>query len=56
MDNKYNIKKGWREKPLKAEVFVCVCGNRYIKTRKNQTVCLRCLFMPGEKSAGGKER
>jgi len=21
-----------------------VCGNRYIKTRPHQAVCLRCLF------------
>lgn len=34
----------WIVKPRKTEVLVCTCGNRYIKTRPGQTVCVRCLF------------
>ncbi|MCR4334791.1 MAG: hypothetical protein NUV47_03660 [Patescibacteria group bacterium] len=33
----------WIEKKTIAEILVCVCGNKYIKTRKNQTVCVRCI-------------
>ncbi len=34
----------WYERPLKVPVQVCVCGNKYVKTRKNQKTCLPCLF------------
>lgn len=34
----------WIVKPGKTTVLLCACGNRYIKTRPHQTVCLRCLF------------
>ena len=34
----------WIVKPGKTAVLLCVCGNRYIKTRPHQAVCLRCLF------------
>jgi hypothetical protein len=33
----------WIEKTKKTEILLCVCGNRYIKTRPKQMVCLRCL-------------
>ncbi|MFO0719046.1 MAG: hypothetical protein U0522_03400 [Candidatus Paceibacterota bacterium] len=33
----------WIEKPRVSEILVCACGNKYIKTRKNQTVCVRCM-------------
>jgi len=34
----------WIVKPGKTAVLLCACGNRYIKTRPHQAVCLRCLF------------
>jgi hypothetical protein len=33
----------WVEKPRISEVLVCFCGNKYIKTRKDQVICVRCL-------------
>lgn len=33
----------WIERPKKTPIFVCECGNRYLKTRKNQNMCLRCV-------------
>ncbi len=33
----------WIEKPRISEIVVCSCGNKYIKTRKDQTVCVRCM-------------
>ncbi|MEK7115334.1 MAG: hypothetical protein AAB471_00560 [Patescibacteria group bacterium] len=32
----------WTEKPTKTEILVCVCGNKYIKTRDGQISCLKC--------------
>jgi hypothetical protein len=34
----------WIVKPGKTLVLVCICTNRYIKTRAGQTMCLRCMF------------
>lgn len=36
-------------RPLKCAVLSCACGDKYIKTRKNQTRCLRCII-EGEKN------
>lgn len=33
----------WVEKPTRMEILVCSCGNKYIKTRKGQTVCVQCI-------------
>jgi len=33
----------WVERPRKSEVLLCVCGNKYLKTREKQIVCVRCL-------------
>ena len=33
----------WIEKPNKTPILLCDCGNRYLKTRRNQTKCLRCM-------------
>lgn len=33
----------WVERPRRTETLVCACGNRYIKTRKNQKECLQCM-------------
>lgn len=33
----------WIVKPSTTVVLVCVCGNKYIATRENQTVCIRCI-------------
>ena len=39
----------WVERPRRAEIVMCECGNKYIKTRKNQTRCLRCLSFEANK-------
>lgn len=36
----------WVVKPRKTPILMCDCGNRYLKTRPGQNVCLRCLFKP----------
>ena len=33
----------WIERPNKTLIIVCVCGNRYLKTRPKQELCLRCI-------------
>lgn len=35
----------WVEKPRRMEILTCSCGNKYIKTRDRQTVCLRCISL-----------
>ena len=37
----------WVERPRRSEVLVCVCGNKYIKTRDRQIVCVRCIAEKG---------
>lgn len=32
----------WIDNPKATTVLVCECGEKYIKTRPNQTQCLRC--------------
>jgi hypothetical protein len=36
----------WIERTTKTVILICVCGNRYIKTRPRQVECLRCMFRP----------
>ncbi len=33
----------WVEKRTVSEILVCACGNKYIKTRKEQTLCIKCM-------------
>ena len=33
----------WVEKPSTTVVSICICKNKYIKTREKQTHCLRCI-------------
>ena len=33
----------WIEKTDVTPIVICECGNRYIKTRPGQKLCLRCL-------------
>lgn len=33
----------WIDNPNQIVVVLCQCGNKYIKTRKEQIVCLRCV-------------
>ena len=35
----------WIEKPNKTAVLLCICGNRYLKTRPHQDSCLMCMSM-----------
>ena len=38
------LKNGkWIDNPNKTVILRCKCGNKYIKTRAEQVVCLRCL-------------
>ncbi len=40
------VKKGvWVEKPRRMPILDCKCGNKYIQTRKNQDMCLKCLIV-----------
>ncbi|MCE9541877.1 hypothetical protein K8R03_04975 [Candidatus Kaiserbacteria bacterium] len=34
----------WIAKPLNSVALQCACGNKYVKTRKDQTKCLRCIY------------
>ncbi|MEI7720106.1 MAG: hypothetical protein WCI89_02775 [bacterium] len=33
----------WIERPNKTTILICLCGNRYLKTRLKQEKCLRCI-------------
>ena len=33
----------WIDNPNTLAILICQCGNKYIKTRGEQVVCLRCL-------------
>ena len=35
----------WISRPSKTEILVCVCGGKYIKTRKDQTLCIKCMYI-----------
>ena len=37
----------WIVKTRKTPIYVCECGNRYLKTRPAQTRCLRCVAYSG---------
>jgi len=39
----------WVVKPRKTAILLCSCGNRYIKTRPGQSVCIRCMFGHNQK-------
>jgi hypothetical protein len=32
------------EKPSTTKVALCACKNKYIKTRENQTQCIKCIY------------
>ncbi len=38
-----NTKGKWVEKVTKSTVLLCVCGNKYLKTRPQQITCVPCL-------------
>jgi hypothetical protein len=33
----------WIERPGGSTIVVCLCGNKYLKTRKDQFECLTCM-------------
>lgn len=33
----------WVEKPRISEILICPCNNKYIKTRKDQITCIKCM-------------
>mgnify|MGYP003393952604 FL=1 len=39
----FNNKGKWVPKPIQTEILLCSCGNKYIKTRKDQKICVRCI-------------
>ncbi len=40
---KHTPPNGYQYKPLKSVILICSCGNKYVKTRENQKVCLYCV-------------
>ncbi len=54
--SKKNFQKNgkWITKPFQTNVIKCLCGNKYIATRKNQVSCVRCIY--SEKTAPSIER
>ncbi|HTR19174.1 MAG TPA: hypothetical protein VMH91_04345 [Candidatus Paceibacterota bacterium] len=34
----------WIDNPAQPAVLVCECGNKYIKTRREQSHCLPCFI------------
>jgi hypothetical protein len=34
---------GWIEWSRRSDILMCTCGNKYLKTRKGQKKCLRCV-------------
>lgn len=34
----------WVFKPLRSIVVTCVCGNKYVITRKKQIECINCIY------------
>ncbi len=35
----------WVERSIKTEILLCSsCGTKYIKTRTDQVVCIRCIY------------
>ncbi len=39
-----NNKGKWVEKKTISAILMCGCGARYIKTRRGQITCLKCVF------------
>jgi len=33
----------WTPKKTVSQIYVCACGNKYLKTRPRQTMCVRCM-------------
>jgi hypothetical protein len=33
----------WQDNPKEVTIVICECGAKYIKTREEQTACLRCF-------------
>lgn len=44
MTKNYMKNGKWIERPGKLAIHVCgKCGNKYVKTRRNQKMCLPCI-------------
>ena len=39
----FNQNGKWIDRPGKIDVVVCKCGNKYLKTRRNQKTCITCI-------------
>jgi len=44
----------WIEKPSVTEVVICACGEKYIKTRRGQAECLKCMRDTREIKSSGR--
>lgn len=33
----------WTPKKTISQIHVCACGNKYLKTRPRQSMCVRCI-------------
>lgn len=40
----FNRTGKWVEKPRLSEILTCSCGNKYIKARIGQTLCVKCMY------------
>lgn len=40
----HNSWGNWVERPRQSEIHMCSCGNKYLKTRKGQSTCIRCIL------------
>ncbi len=36
----------WITNPQETKILLCVCGEKYLKTRPGQTMCVRCMYKP----------
>jgi phage terminase large subunit-like protein len=45
----FQINGRWFDKKFPTAVLTCVCGYKYIKTRLNQTSCIKCLVAEAER-------
>jgi hypothetical protein len=43
MAKTFNKNGKWIDKPGKIVIHECKCGSKFIKTRRNQKMCLPCI-------------
>ena len=43
MAKTFNKNGKWIDRPGKLTIHLCKCGNKYVKTRRNQKLCIPCI-------------